>query len=250
MTKVVMITNFFAPIRVIESSMTQVYKTIGNLEFRHLAINNHYPINKELNNKMIKILCDHYGIELFDEGKNLGLSGGLNYLIKEANLNDEDIIIGLDNDVWPETQGWGTPLVDCIRYGYQVGWSSLIFPIAEKEIRERGYTIHTIRGNVVWETHAAVCNSICAWNVKMLKEINGIEESGHFYGGLESATFDKIKKFNWKWVFLTQYEEKFNEKIRQDKCYDIYKWEYAHKKSTTLDFESWILEDPSRIQLQ
>jgi hypothetical protein len=210
-------------------------------------------VNKNLNDNMIKTLCDHYGIQLFDENKNLGLSGGLNYLLSKIDLRDDDLIIGLDNDVWPITNGWGKALTESVIYGANVGWGSLMFPIAEYELLQRGYTIHTVQGNggpiVVWEALQAVVNSICCWNGKMIRQLGSLSESNHFYGGLESISFPKIKSLGWKWVYLTQFREQFNDKIKQDDCYNTYKFEYAHKKSTQLDFESWLLEDPNRIIL-
>ena len=253
--RVFTISTLFAPIRVIESSITQVYRTIGTLNYpyRHLALNNHYPINKSLNDKMIKTLCDHYGIELFDESKNLGLSGGLNYLLSKIDLQDDDLIIGLDNDVWPITPGWGRALTDSVIYGADVGWSSLMFPIAENELLQRGYTVHTINSPngsiVVWEALQAVVNSICCWNGKMIKQLGTLSENGHYYGGLESISFPKIKSLGWKWIYTVQYRELFNDRIKQDRCYDVYKWEYAHKKSTALSFEDWLNQDPNRFEL-
>lgn len=254
--RVFTISTFFAPIRVIESSMTQVYRTIGNLNYpyRHLAINNQYPINKSLNNKMIKTMCDHYGIELFDEGRNLGLNSGLNYLLSKIDLQDNDLVIGLDGDVWPITPGWGKALTDSVIHGVDVGWSSLMFPIAENELSQRGYTIHTVQGSegpiVVWEALQAVVNSVCCWSGKMIKQLGSISDSGGYYGGLESISFPKIKSLGYKWIYTVQYKETpYEEKVKHDRCYVVYKWEYAHKKTTKLSFEEWLSEDPNRFEL-
>jgi hypothetical protein len=254
--RVFCITTFFAPIRIIESSITQVYKTIGNIDlpFTHLAINNHYPVNKDLNDKMIETMCNHYGIQLFDEKKNLGLSGGLNYLLSKIDLQDDDLIIGLDNDVWPTTNGWGKALIETVIYGVNVGWSSLMYPTSKSELLQKGYVTHEVQGSsgpiIVWEGLRAVVNSVCCWSGKMIKQLGNLSESGYYYGGLESVSFPKIKSLGWKWVYTVDYEEApFNENAKSDRCYVVYKWEYAHNKSTQLSFEDWLLEDPNRLNL-
>src|SRR6266853_5194619 len=120
--KIYMVSLAFAPARIMIESMRQVYETIGNIKYEHLLLNNHYPIDKKRNDKLLMTLLASYDCTLYDLESNVVLSAGYNFLIEKCNLQDEDIVLGIDPDVWPLTPGWGEALVKVLLADPTVGW--------------------------------------------------------------------------------------------------------------------------------
>jgi hypothetical protein len=195
-------------------------------------------------------LFEHYGCKVHDLGKNMGLSGGLNYLINNLNLQDDDIVIGTDLDVWPTTQDFGKAIVEVLRADPTVGWVSLQNQHSKKELNERGYTIHTIGGHVCYEGHTPCVQSIIGWSAKSLKGLGQLKEQQHYYGGGEVVNHPRLKQLGLKWVYLPQYEEIFHPYCEGDRSYVVYKWNYSHLRTTKLSFADWLAEDPSRLELK
>lgn len=242
--KIYMVSIAFAPARVIIESYKQVYNTIGNINFEHKVLNNHYPIDKTRNNKLIETLVKSYGAEYVDLGGNTGLSGGYTYLVNSLNLQDDDIVFGIDPDVFPLTSGWGEAMVKVLTEpNTNIGWVSLYNHHSPREFKERGFSEHIIGGIKCHKVKTAMLNSICAWKGKMLKEMGGIKEPNKYYGGFESMSYPIITSLGYSWVYLPDYKEDYHILVEADKCYTEYKWAYARNHTTKLSFEEWLKEN-------
>lgn len=248
--KVYIVSLAYVPARIAIECMKQFYKHLGNIQVEHKVLMNHYPLNKELNDKLLLELFKHYKCDVHDQGANIGLSSGYNYLIEQCNLQDDDIVIGLDLDCWATTPNFGEALVKVLRGNKSIGWASLQNPHSVKELQERGFTPHVVDGVLVHEAHQACVNSICAWSGSFLNKLGGLKEPGKWYGGLESVSYPRVRQLGFKWIYLPTYTESFNSLVEADGCYRHYKWNYAHLRTTTLDFESWLNENPSRLELK
>ncbi len=247
--KIYMVSLAYAPSRIVIECMRQVYETIG-IPVEHHVLMNHYPINQELNDKVLLAVFDHYKCKVHDLGANTGLSGGYNYLIQQLNLQDDDIVLGLDLDCYPITQNYGQALVKVLRGDKSIGWASLQNQHSVRELSERGFTPHVVDSILVHEAHTACVNSICAWSGKFLNGFGGLQEPNKWYGGLEAMSFGKVKQLGFKWVYLPQYEERFHPTMQADRCYIVYKWSLAHLKTTTLSFAEWLKEDLTRESME
>lgn len=248
--RVIMVSLAFAPARVIIECMKQLYKFPGDIKFEHYVLNNHYPIDKDRNDLLLKTLFDSYGCKYFDLGANTGLAAGYNYLIKQANIQDDDIVIGADLDTYPVSPNWMNGIVNVMQADPTIGWCGLMNQHAKKELADRGCTTHTIANTVCLEGHTACVQSIIGWSGKSLNLLQELKEQNKWYGGMEVVSFPRLKQLNLRWVYLPQYNEEFSSLVEADRCYVIYKWSYAHLRNTTLDFESWIKEDPSRLDMK
>lgn len=248
--KVYLVSLAFVPARIAIESMKQIYATIGNIQFEHKILMQHYPINKELNDKLLTTLFNHYNCTIYDLGKNVGLSAGYNYLIQQCNLQPGDIVIGSDLDVNPIGEHWGKAIVDVINTDPTIGWVSLQNQHSERELNARGFTTHTINNRICYEGHDACVQSIVGWSAASLQGMNGLEEQSKWYGGGEVVSYPKLKALGLRWVYLAQYKEAFSPLCESDGPYRHYKWNLAHLRTTTLDFESWLNEDPERLKLK
>jgi hypothetical protein len=241
--KIVMVSIAFAPARVIIECYKQVYKTIGNVQFEHYVLNNHYPIDQERNDKLIKTLVESYNGKYFDLGENVGLGEGYSYLMREAKLQPDDIVIGIDPDVFPVTHGWGEALVKVLSEpNTNIGWASLFTPHTQKEFNERGFDKLDVNGITCYNTKTAMLNSVCAWKGDLLIKMGGLKEPNKYYGGLESFSYGTIKQLGYNWVFLIDFKEELHELVKADQVYTEYKWAYAHHRNTKLRFDEWLKE--------
>lgn len=240
--KIFAITLGFMPVRILERSLRAYAATRhGSLEYRHVLLDQHYPVDKEQNRSAVRALCDELGIEVMDAGRNLGLHVGFNYVLDQLNPAADDIIIAYDGDSTPVGNGWDLALVRTLLGDPQkkVVWASLTNPRSAKDLGERGYIDKVIDGHLhVRVTKTAVTNSVCAWNFGWLKSVGLLTEPSAFYGHLETAMFEKLGANQW--AFVRDYIESDELRDLHDRSYVVYKWCHAHLKSWPGDFESWL----------
>ena len=245
--RVVVITMGFGNIQVLTRSFEMITETsvMGNTWY---VLNQHYPLpsHKEFQEGLIA-LSEKYNFTLFDEGKNLGLSAGLNYLIDK--LNNDDIVIGLDPDSLPATVGWDLAMVDLFK-DPTIVWTSLANAHSFGEMSERGFSTEMNNGYKIRVPHKPVVNSICAWRVSWLRSNGGIKEPNKYYGGLECATWRKVDQKNKRWVFLEHYWEHSTPDfpIIVDEKYTRYKFDHAHKGDPR-SFDEWLGDENKNIDL-
>jgi hypothetical protein len=84
----------------------------------------------------------------------------------------------------------------------------------------------------------------------MLKAMGAIREPNKYYGGFESMSYPIITKLGFSWVYLPDYKEDYHDLVKPDACYKDYKFQYAHHRTTKLDFESWLRENPERLKIK
>jgi len=232
MSKICVVTLGFMNWRIISESFKQLYAT-KTAEWKHLVLDQHYPLNEKENRDNLKAICKDYGAELFDAGKNLGLHNGVNYLLSKA--KGSEIVIGYDPDSFPNRIGWDTALTKVINP--TVVWSTLGNPRSLVELKARGYEERVVDNITLWRTKRAVVNSVCAWYIPWLDEV-GLTEPRAFYGLLEMEMFDKLR--GKEWVFLPEYTESDHLRLHHDKDYVLYKWAHAILKVWDGDFKTWL----------
>lgn len=237
--KIYAVTLGFAPSRILLTTFDQVYKTIG-IPVQHLLLNNHYPVDEERNDELVRAICQAYGVKYYDLGENVGLAAGYNYLLRDVIPYDpESIVIGIDPDTWPITKGWGAALAD-VHSDPKIGWATLQNQASERELKERGFTARSVKDVPIYSAHQACVNSICAWKLSMLKELNWLSEPKKYYGGIEGHMFHMVKKMGLDWVYLPTFKEESSALVSSEELYRTYKWNYAHLNNTQLSFKEWL----------
>lgn len=232
------ITLGFCPARILKESFKNYYKTTS-VASKHIFYEQHYPINKEENQKELKEICDWYGVEYIQATKNYGLHVGFNNVLMLLNIQPEDMIIAFDPDSYPLEGNWDSALLLPL-FDKRIGWTSLMNPRSKKEMQERGYTEEFILGHPIWITHNAVVNSVCAFPGSFLLATNGLHENKPFYGHLETPMFTKLKALNLEWAFTRDFNESDHLRDLHDRDYVVYKWVHAHLGAWDGDFQSWL----------
>lgn len=240
--KIYAISLAYVPARIALTTLEQVYKTIGIKPERHLVLMQHYPVDEKRNDGLLRNIFDAYELETRDLCENVGLSQGYNYLVNQINLKDEDIIIGIDLDVYPITPGWGQALAD-VASNPIVGWASLTFPVVDREMNERGFDIGIINGRNVKFPRQTCMSSICGVRAEMWKTLGGINEPKKYYGGAECATNPKIVALGKRWAYLPDFREEHTPLTGSEPLYAQWKWKYAIENSVQTDFRTWLKEN-------
>lgn len=231
------------PARIIERSLKAYAATRSkDLPYRHILVDQSYPINKTENRADIRRVCAELGVEVLDPGQNLGLHGGFNWALRQLGPQDDDIVIGYDGDSMPISPGWDMALVRAILgcRTHDVVWSSLMNPRSEVDILARGYDRTMADGFIELHlTRTAVMNSVCAWRFGWLRSVGYLDEPLQWYGHLESCMWGKLA--GKRWAFLPGWREVDDPRDDHDRGYIVYKWHVAHLMNTKLDFESWLV---------
>lgn len=233
----------FAPARIFMTSVEQIHKTFGPLEGSKLCLWNHYPQYKHRNREVSKRVCEVFGIEWHDQGENLGLSAGYNFLIEKTQYADDDIIIACDPDVYPVTQNWGVAMAAAFKENPDLGWCTLMNEHSQREMKERGYEVREGRhalSPTLWFPKQAVINSICGFRGSALNALKGFHEPKKYYGGFEGCMFPRLLKAGFKWGFLQDFWEKHTPLVESEPIYREYKLEYGYYNRTNLSFEEYL----------
>lgn len=232
------ITLGFTPSRILKESLRNFYAT-RCLQFEHIFLDNHYPINKEQNQLECMELCEEYGLTYIDAGKNLGLHHGFNYALKEIGFKKDDIVIAFDADSYPTIPMWDLALWDTLQ-DPEIAWSSLMNPRSMGDLKSKGYETRTIENREIWIAHNAVVNSVCAFRGDFLTSTEGLHEPNDWYGHLETDMFGRLQTLGLRWGFVNGYGESDHLRDMHDRDYVVYKWCLAHHRSWSGDFESWL----------
>lgn len=205
--------------------------------FEHFWLDQHYPLGDRSDAHGV---CKRYGIRVLDAGRNLGLHDGFNHVVRELGPRPGDLFVGYDPDSWPVTPGWLQRMVEVAATAKRVGWISLMNPVSRREMGERGFKPEQLGDLVLWETLAPVVNSICAWPAEFLLSAGGLREPLQYYGYLECAMWDELRKQGKRWVFIDSVWEGQELVGAGDPEYREWKAKYAHARETNLSFGDWL----------
>jgi hypothetical protein len=228
---------------IIEESMRRLIETTSrDVNNNIVMVDQHWPIDREnTRDKLIRI-ADDVGATLLDPGKNLGLHGGFNWALFSQAIPDNAMVIGYDPDSYPDTPGWDKAMCDLFVADEKIVWMSLWHPHATRELitEKKSKPFERISGHRIREVSAPVINSVCGFRMGFLRATVGLTEPSKFYGGLECAMWESVKKHG-RWVFLEDYVERlwFHDRVNPD--YRDWKWEHAHR-GYPYDFSHYLSE--------
>lgn len=241
---VFVITLGFAPARLLRRSFENYHRTRTEQDVSHVLVDQHYPLRKEQNREEVRAICEEFGVKIADPGKNLGLHHGFNFGLKASGAKPGDVVIALDPDSFPVTQGWDTALVRAIQVDPQrkVVWSTIMHPNCKNDILQahKGYDERWAdeRRIKMWVMRLPVMNTTCAWDVEWLLSVGGLDEPRPFYGHLEANMFSKLGRKQW--AFLPDFIETDELHLLHDPEYVRYKWAHSHTMKFNGDFEAYI----------
>lgn len=206
-------------------TLAAVKATRSATDIDWLLVDNHYP---EISDGFWASWAKELGAEYLDPGRNLGLHHGLNFALTAVNADRADLMLGVDPDTRPLTDGWDDALMQALAIP-DVGWASLGNDHSEGEMRIRGFSESQESGLRLFTTKTAVVNSICGFKLSWVKDVGGFQEPSAYYGGVEGMMFPMCHKARLRWVWLRDFREGKWETDLSDYDYKAYKWAHAHK---------------------
>jgi hypothetical protein len=181
-------------------------------------LDNHYSEESSL---WLKCNQEKYGYTLFDNGYNMGLHDGFNYLLQFVTTSH---VLGLDPDTLPMTKGFDLEL---LKHGEDPSnvWVSCFNTHSFSEMRSPA-----LEGSLLIPSHPVV-NSICLWQCEWLRRVGGVQEPTKLYGGLECCMWKYVNQTSLRWVFaLNSLEACSNTDLDlSDEVYKRFKWGHAHQ---------------------
>jgi hypothetical protein len=138
---------------------------------------------------------------------------------------------------------WHLALIETVKSQKYV-CATLNNHVSNREINERGFYHSEVNGIRLQVPKQACTNTVCAFDVKFLRENGGIRGGKVYYGGNEIEMWPILE---YKWAFLTDFWDDFNQcKVFHDWQYEQYKLLYAHK-GMDMSFETYVKSNPDRI---
>lgn len=210
----------------------------------HVIIDNHYPVDKEKNRRKIQELSKDYGCIYVDSGKDLGLHGGLNNMIKNVGISPHDFLIGHDADD-RSTPGFFEHIENVMNADPNFAVIALNFGVINQRIKEQPsmFDIQIIGGESVAVHKSVEMFTVAGFNMKFIHDCGGFNQHWGYYGGLEACMFPQWAKRNLKLGYLLNYRSDVVHLDRANpKFFDpqYREWKTAHLGGFTGSFEQWL----------
>lgn len=186
-------------------------------------------MDREKNLALIHEFAADYLFSYLDPGRDLGLHMGLNWVLLKIGPKPGDVIITYDPDSQPETPGFDHALAETVQSGeYEIASSFTIH--SEREFQERGYLEKTCRGRRVFIPNTGMMIGNTAWSCDFLKRVGGFKEPNAYYGGIEAAMTQELRKTGGQWAFLPDVKEGWLDRSYHDTEYTNWKVDHAAQK--------------------
>lgn len=208
---------------VIDSSLMQLRIT-SHLPLEIIALDNHYP---GLTKDAKQLLKEKFDLTIYDEGENLGLSAGYNYLINK--YPEEKHVILYDCDSYPITHGWDKAIQTALQDN-KLAYCSLVFEVCEREFKERGFKEWQTSTGIRMITPSQACvQSVSGADLDYIRQIGMMQEPKKYYGGFEGKMFNYWNELH-RIGYLKDFREykEYHNRL-EDNRYTSYKYAYAHK---------------------
>lgn len=218
----------------------QKYSSIMNPEY--WVYDDHWPYNRERNVAIMDTLEKRGRITKLIKGpKNLGIHEGLNYLMSQMPLQDDDILLWVGPDATPVNKGWDWALTDVLLSNPKLAYAGLSSYI----------TFHT--PNLKWEEcytpsgiHYSIPNGpamlhLSSWRYSFLKQTNGFHQPCKYYGHVESDMYARAKALGYEHCYLPNFQQTF----QLDQYHSLYPeyitWKIEHSSFRFNDsFPDWL----------
>lgn len=189
----VIITLGFVSAKTLESTMNHLYEANILLKpHKHYFLYQHYPLSKEKTKISQLATCEKYGMIWVDSGFDRGLHNGMNYLMGQLNLNDDDIVIGLDPDEWPITRGFDQALEDALT---DPNYPDMVISYLRNSTFPPVNYSQLVGGHRAYVfTESIAATNVAAFKAGWFKQIGGWWEPTTHYGYLEVHINSKIQE--------------------------------------------------------
>ena len=241
------VSTAFANDRVLRAGFAYLRGTVdfGALGAHHHVLNQHYPLRQAGEPNALEEYSKYPGVTIYDAGSNLGLHGGLNYLLERISLADDDIVVGIDPDDGPRRQEWLDAMLRVFATDSQVGWLSLVTPQIIVALDKDAVSSLIIGGERVRFPGAPLMQVVVGWRGSMLKKLGPMTEPHAYYGGLESDMQPRCRALGYTIGFMVDYLTD-SHRCLADRTYELYKLHHVGFEQPIFpgSFDEWLAGRP------
>lgn len=173
-------------------------------DFKHVIIDDHYPIKKEATSQAIQALAISYGCIYIRTPKNLGLHHALNHAMRTLSVSDDDFYVNCDADDRPAP---GT--FQAMKQVMLADPTIAVLGCSFANIRDQKFFAEgreVIAGHTVAIHPNVEMWNVSAINMRFLKAIGGnFSEPYPYYGGIESYLYSKYRMMGLRLAYLVDY---------------------------------------------
>lgn len=236
-------TPSFCKWKLLENCLEHVYSSPHMTAFRHVIIDNHYPVEKEENHSQLKRLSYNFGCDYVDSGKDLGLHNGINNAMLKMGVKPGDILIGLDPDDRP-SPGFIDIFTEVMQSDPDLAIACATFGVIEQKIKEGvPFQKRTIAGRRILIHPTVEMWNVAAFNTQFIFDIGGFHQPHAYYGGVEIALYPAWSRRSMYYGYLTDINSEYVPVDRSDRNLfdpEYRQWKDAHLAGFKGGFEEWI----------
>lgn len=245
--KTIVVTPAFCKAELLDYSLGNYYEN-QTQSFEHYILLNHYPINKEENNRKIYDIAYKYNCKIFDNEFDRGLHEGLNNFLNKSNFPENTIMIGFDPDsaIEPMSIGFDKAMDETLRIGKVDHGIAILalwgIGIDLKYRMNKGVFDKTLIGNKCVFLHPSVeMWSVAAFDLDFIKQVGGFKQPHAYYGGAEIALCGDLVNNKRCLAYLTEYKERYHAYPKEEVIDQIYaEWKRDHLAGFTGSLEEYI----------
>lgn len=182
----------------------QVFSTIEVSRIdRWLICPHHWPLDTQRHHDAVTRLALAAGAEIVNPEKNLGGTEGANFLVRELNPNSEDLLLWLDGDSWPVTDGWLQAMIEVMAADPTIATLSLW---NTEMSGKTDWVEEVVAGRTVrtFPTHSEAF-SVTMWRGHFV--FPKIEAERAYYGDIETMAYRKAQRLGMRCAWLADFKE-------------------------------------------
>lgn len=223
----------FCPAAQLARSLKEYEKYREITPYRHIVVDCHYPINTEKNRSDIKIICETFGVELWDCGEDIGSAQSQNWVLERLSdvLEDDDVFINVDPDASCRTHGWDLKMMQVLKEDEKCVVITNNSPMVMGFIERRHQVMEhkVIAGHKVMIPDIPTPFNLSMWRINFLRALGGIPQAFPFYGEVEAPVFNMARINGYYHCYLEDTMEDEQGKLMHDA--DFERWKDLHART-------------------
>jgi hypothetical protein len=229
MSRVFTITVAFCPASQLARSLKANKDSHYKDKYDHYVVQGHYPINKEKNNRDIKIICDAFELPLLDPGYDLGSAQSQWWALQQIGAKDGDFWINLDPD--SNCSEWTFDAYVIINNDPNIVTISCMSPMVKTFLKERNIKLEEKTTGMNNRIKYGIARNpipfnLSMWRYSFFNEIGGIPQMGEKWGEVEGPVFHQAQMRGKYHAYLLDHMEDESGKFLQDRQLLEYKDAY------------------------
>lgn len=223
--RILLITLGFCPTKLFRHTAIRLRESLsGKHEIEKVFIAKPYPIDTD-NNLMGNVLAavNNGYTRIFCREKDSGAAQDFNQALWDLKLQDDDIVIVYDHDIYPIENGWDDAAISVMQADPLVDWVCMWNCASDNEFGARGGIPVEIAGHRCMQAVGPMLAMTSVIRGSLLNHTKGLIQPCPMYGGVELYMWPKLVARGTKKVFLRDFHEDQRLKAYQDPEYQDWK---------------------------